>query len=312
LKFEVDGECMKKVIFMGTPAYADVILKRLIDDSEIEVALVLTQPDRPVGRKKILTAPPVKMTAQDNGIEVLQPESLKDEEIVKKIEAIGADLITVAAYGQLLPKSVLDIAPCINLHASILPKYRGASPIQQAILNGDEYSGVTAMLMDVGLDTGDMLGFKYIKTSQAPTLDLMMQQLSELAADLTIDVVKEFENLAPIPQLGALSSKCKKIKKQDGLVNFDSALELYRKYCGYFGWPGIFVEGGMKLYGVELLDSSSQNSAGEILAIEDESVVFACKVGSIKVEGLQPASKAKMSAKAYIMGKRLKVGDNLL
>ena len=303
---------MKKVVFMGTPAYADVILKRLIDDTDIEVLLVLTQPDRPVGRKKVLTAPPVKITAEENGIDVLQPESLKDEKIVKSIEAVGADLIIVAAYGQLLPKSVLDIAPCINLHASILPKYRGASPIQQAILNGDEYSGVTAMLMDIGLDTGDMLGYKFIKTFDAPRLDMMMQKLSELAADLTIDIVKEFENLAPIPQLGALSSKCKKIKKQDGLVNFDSALELYRKYCGYFGWPGIFAEGGIKLHGVELLESSSQNCVSEILDIEDEAVVIGCGIGSIKIKELQAPSKAKMSAKAYIMGKRLKVGDNLL
>ena len=303
---------MKKVIFMGTPAYADVILKRLIDDKDIEVVLVLTQPDRPVGRKKVLTAPPVKVTAQNSGIEVLQPESLKDEEIVKKIEVVAADLIVVAAYGQLLPKSVLDIAPCVNLHASILPKYRGASPIQQAILNGDEYSGVTAMLMDVGLDTGDILGYKFIKTSAAPTLDAMMQKLSELAADLTIDIVKEFDNLAPIPQLGAISSKCKKIKKQDGLVNFDSALKLYRKYCGYFGWPGIFVEGGMKLHGVELIEISSQNCVSEILSIEDEAVVIGCGVGSIKVKELQAPSKAKMSSKAYIMGKRLKVGDTLL
>ncbi len=303
---------MKKVIFMGTPAYADVILKRLIEDKSIEVVLVLTQPDRPVGRKKVLTPPPVKVRAQESGIEVLQPESLKDEKVVNSIKAVDVDLIIVAAYGQLLPKSVLDIAPCVNLHASILPMYRGASPIQQAILNGDEYSGVTAMLMDVGLDTGDMLGFKYIKTSQAPTLDLMMQKLSELASDLTIDIVKEFENLAPIPQLGAISSKCKKIKKQDGLVNFDSALKLYRKYCGYFGWPGIFIEGGMKLHGVELLESSSQNCVSQILSIEDEAIVIGCGVGSIKVKELQAPSKAKMGAKAYIMGKRLKVGDNLL
>jgi len=303
---------MKKIVFMGTPTYADIILKSLITDSDIEVALVLTQPDRPVGRKKILTAPPVKVTALENGIEVLQPESLKEEEIVKRIKEVGADLIIVAAYGQLLPKSVLDIAPCINLHASILPKYRGASPIQQALLNGDEYSGVTAMLMDIGLDTGDMLGYKFIKTSSAPTLDAMMQKLSELAADLTIDIVKEFENLAPIPQLGAISSKCKKIKKQDGLVNFNSALKLYRKYCGYFGWPGIFVEGGMKLHGVELLESSSRNCISQILSIEGEAIVIGCGVGSIKVKELQAPSKAKMAAKAYILGKRLKVGDNLL
>ena len=303
---------MKKVVYMGTPAYADVILKRLIDDSEIEVALVLTQPDRPVGRKRVLTPPPVKVTALNYGIEVLQPESLKDEEVVNSIKAVDADLIIVAAYGQLLPKSVLDIAPCINLHASILPMYRGASPIQQAILNGDEYSGVTAMLMDIGLDTGDMLGFKYIKTSNAPTLDVMMQSLSELAAELTLDVVKDFENLAPIPQLGAVSTKCKKIKKQDGLVNFDSALELYRKYCGYFGWPGIFVEGGMKLHGVKLLEEGSQNCVNQILSIENDTIVIGCGVGSLKINELQPQSKAKMSAKAYIMGKRLKVGDNLL
>ena len=303
---------MKKVVFMGTPAYADVILKSLIDDKEVEIELVLTQPDRPVGRKKILTPPLVKVTAQENAIEVLQPESLKDEQIVKSIKAVGADLIIVAAYGQLLPKSVLDIAPCINLHASILPKYRGASPIQQAILNGDEYSGVTAMLMDVGLDTGDMLGYKYIKTSDAPTLDAMMQKLSQLAADLTLDVIKEFESLAPIPQLGSASSKCKKIKKQDGLVNFDSALELYRKYCGYFGWPGIFIEGGMKLHGIKLLEEGGQNCVSQILSIEDEAIIIGCGVGSLEIKELQPPSKAKMNAKAYIMGKRLKVGDNLL
>jgi len=303
---------MKKIVFMGTPAYADVILKSLIDDNEVDVALVLTQPDRPVGRKKVLTPPPVKVTAADNNIEVLQPESLKDRDIINSIAAADADLIIVAAYGQLLPKEVLDIAPCINLHASILPKYRGASPIQQAILNGDEYSGVTAMLMDIGLDTGDMLGYKFIKTSDAQRLDIMMQRLSTLAAELTLDTIKEFENLSPIAQLDAVSSKCKKIKKQDGLVDFNSALMLYRKYCGYFGWPGVFVDGGMKLHGVELLEEGSQNCVNQILEINEDYIVVGCKEGSLKIAELQPVSKSKMSAKAYIMGKRLKVGDNLL
>jgi len=303
---------MKKIVFMGTPEYAKVILNSLILDKDVEVNLVLTQPDRPVGRKKVLTPPSVKVLAQENDISVLQPENLKDNAVVEKIKKATPDIIVVAAYGQLLPKDVLEIAPCINLHASILPMYRGASPIQQAILNGDEYSGVTAMLMDVGLDTGDMLGFKYVKTSEAPTLDLMMRKLSILAAELTTDVIKEYESLQPIKQLNSLSSKCKKIKKQDGLVDFSSAKKLYRKYCAYFGWPGIYLENGMKLHGVELVDTDCQNCVGELLEIKDEYIKVGCEIGSIKVQELQPKSKAKMDAKAYILGKRLKVGDNLL
>ena len=158
---------MIKVVYMGTPEYAKVILESLINHSEICVDLVLTQPDRPVGRKKVLTPPPVKVLAQKCDIEVLQPNSLKEDDIKDAIASKKPDFIVVAAFGMLLPKDILDIAPCINLHASILPKYRGASPIQQAILNGDEFSGVTAMLMDEGLDTGDMLGFKFIKTNRA-------------------------------------------------------------------------------------------------------------------------------------------------
>ena len=303
---------MINIVFMGTPNYAKVILEELIKDSEIKVSLVLTQPDRPVGRKKILTAPPVKELAQKHNLEVMQPLSLKDENIVKKIKEISPDFIIVAAFGQLLPKEVLDIAPCINLHASILPKYRGASPIQQALLNGDEYNGVTAMLMDEGLDTGDMLGFYFIKSKEAPTLNLMMDKLSHLAAKLTIDVVKNFDKLNPIKQLNAISSKCKKIKKEDGLVDFKDASKLYRKYCAYFGWPGVYLDSGLKIFGVELLDRDSINNEGEILEIDDEHIIVACKKGVLKIRELQPKSKARMSAKAYILGKRLKVGDTLL
>jgi len=303
---------MVNIVYMGTPLYAKVILEALIEDKGIDVSLVLTQPDRPVGRKKILTPPPVKELALIHNIEVKQPDSLKNIDIIEAIKDKKPDIIIVAAYGQLLPKDVLDIAPCINLHASILPKYRGASPIQQAILNGDEYSGVTAMLMDEGLDTGDILGFKFIKTQEAPTLNLMMEKLSYLAAKLTIDVIKNFNNINPLPQLNGVSSKCKKIKKEDGLVDFSDAKLLYRKYCGYFGWPGVYLDNGMKLHGVELVDNNSQNCVGEILEINEQYIIVACKKGKLKIKELQPKSKAKMSAKAYTLGKRLKVGDNLL
>jgi len=302
---------MINIVYMGTPQYAKIILEKLIQESDIDINLVLTQPDRPVGRKKILTPPPVKELALANNIEVLQPNRLKDDGVKEAIIKKKPDFIIVAAFGQLLPKEILDIAPCINLHASILPKYRGASPIQQAILNKDEYSGVTAMLMDEGLDTGDMLAFNYIKTKEAPTLNLMMDKLSYLAADLTIDVIKEYNNILPIKQLGALSSKCSKIKKDDGLVDFNSAQDLYTKYCAYFGWPGVFLESGLKLHGVNLVDNLSQNNYGEILEINKESITIGCKIGSIRVKELQPKSKSKMSAKAYILGKRLNVGDKI-
>lgn len=300
------------IVYMGTPEYAVVILEKVLQESDIDVDLVLSQPDRPVGRKRVLTAPPVKELAVAHNIEVLQPQSLKDEEVVSQIKQHNPDFIIVAAYGQLLPKEVLDIAPCINLHASILPLYRGASPIQQALLNGDEYSGVTAMLMEEGLDTGPILGFKYIKTADAPRLDIMTKRLSTMAADLTLEVLKEYENLAPIQQLDAVSSKCKKIKKTDGLANFNSAKVLYAKASAFFGWPGVYLESGLKLHDIELQESTKEYRAGEILGIEGDAIVVGCKSGAVKIHSLQPQSKAKMSAKAYILGKRLSVGDRLL
>ena len=306
------GEKVIRVVYMGTPDYARVILERLLIESDIDVELVLTQPDRPVGRKKIMTPPPVKELAHDKGIEVLQPLTLKESAIVAAIKEKNPDFIVVAAYGQLLPKEVLDIAPCINLHASILPKYRGASPIQQALLNGDEYSGVTAMLMEEGLDTGAILGFRFIKSSEAQRLDLMTQKLSIMAAELTVRVLKRFDKLQPIEQLGAIASKCKKIKREDGLVDLSSAKSVAQKGAAFFGWPGLFLENGMKLHGVTLVSENEEYRKGEIVAIEDEAVILGCAKGSLRIEQLQAKSKAKMSAKAYLAGKRLKVGDTLL
>ena len=154
-----------RVVFMGTPDYATRILKRLIATDGIEVVLLVTQPDKPVGRKQIMTPPDTKryLLEKASGIEIFQPRTLRDPESIEKIKAADADFIVVAAFGQILPKAVLDLAPCINLHASLLPRYRGASPIQAAILHRDLYSGVTAMLMDEGLDTGAMLGWSYQK-----------------------------------------------------------------------------------------------------------------------------------------------------
>ncbi|MCK4441897.1 MAG: methionyl-tRNA formyltransferase, partial [Sulfurovaceae bacterium] len=234
---------------MGTPHYAKEILETLINNSDIEIPLVLTQPDRPVGRKKELKAPEVKLLSLDYNLKVLQPEKLTEDGIYEAIVEAKPDFIIVAAFGQLLPKNILDIAPCINLHASLLPQYRGASPVQQSLLNGDKFTGVTAMLMEEGLDSGDILGYRYFKIPQTMTLPELMQRLSDDACILTTKILEKFDTINPMPQTRAVATHCKKIKKSDGEVSFDSAIELYNKYRAFLGWPGIFASNGTKILG---------------------------------------------------------------
>jgi len=301
-----------KVIFMGTPSYATTILKELLDDSDIEVIALFTQEDKPVGRKQIITPPDTKkyLLENDFDIPIYQPKKLRDSESQTIIKELNPDFIVVAAYGQILPKQILSIAPCINLHASILPKYRGASPIQDAIKNADEFSGVTAMLMDEGLDTGDILAISYlgIRGLNAPEL---FEELSKLASDLTVDVLKRYHDIEPLKQNKLLATHCKKIKKQDGLVVFDNAKDLYAKYLAYFYWPNVFLESGLKLKQIDLNEDKSTNKSGEILSIEDDFIVVGCNKGSLKVFRVQPASKKEMFIGDYLRGKRLTVGDTL-
>ena len=297
---------------MGTPHYAKEILNTLIEAEDMEVTLVLTQPDRPVGRKKVLTPAPVKVLALEYGIEVLQPNRLSDEGIENAIRAMSPDFIIVAAFGQLLPKSILDIAPCINLHASLLPQYRGASPVQQSLLNGDKKTGVTSMLMEEGLDTGDILEKVEFAIPDNMRLHALMQQLTNDACELTLSTVRKFDTITPRKQDESQATLCKKIKKSDGEINFEDAVAIYNKYRAFEGWPGIFASNGTKFDGVSLADRESLNNASEILAFEDDSVIVGCSRGSLKIEILQPASKKAMTAKAYSVGRGLKIGHTLI
>jgi len=301
-----------KIVYMGTPYYAREILHALIDAEDMEVGLVLTQPDRPVGRKKVLTPPPVKELATEHGIRVLQPHRLSEEGIREVIKAAAPDYIIVAAFGQILPRSILDIAPCINLHASLLPQYRGASPVQQSLLNGDEKTGVTSMLMEEGLDTGDMLLKREFFIPVEMRLHGLMSQLTEDAAGLTLETVRQFDQIVPIPQKESQATLCKKIRKSDGEIDFEDAVVIYNKYRAFEGWPGIFASNGTKFDGLSLLDSESRNNAFEILGFEEESVLVACSKGTLKIGKIQPVSKKPMSAKAYCVGRGLKVGNPLL
>jgi len=306
---------MKKIyniVYMGTPHYAKEILSKLIEAKDINLTLVLTQPDRPVGRKKVLTPPPVKDLALIHNIEVLQPERLTNDGIKDSIESANPDFIIVAAFGQILPKNILDIAPCINLHASILPQYRGASPVQQSLLNGDEKSGVTSMLMEEGLDTGDILEIKEFNIPTNMRLKALTEQLTQDACDLTLSTIRNFSNIKPQKQDDSKATLCKKIKKIDGELEFDDASIIYNKYRAFEGWPGIFANNGTKFDSVTLVETTSNNEAYTILNFNDDSVIVGCKKGSLKIGSLQPASKKAMSAKAYCVGRGLKVGSTLL
>jgi methionyl-tRNA formyltransferase len=301
-----------KIVYMGTPHYAREILKSLIKADDMDVSLVLTQPDRPVGRKKVLTPPPVKVLAEEYDIKVLQPNRLSDDGIQEAIRDVKPDFIIVAAFGQILPKSILDIAPCINLHASLLPQYRGASPVQQSLLNGDEKTGVTSMLMEEGLDTGDILEKVEFVIPEEMRLHALMQQLTENACELTLSTICNFENIKPKRQDEDEATLCKKIKKSDGEIDFENAVLIYNKYRAFEGWPGIFASNGTKFDGLALADREKKYKRYEILSFEEESVIVGCSKGSLKIESLQPASKKAMSAKAYCVGRGLKIGDNII
>jgi len=297
---------------MGTPDYASAILETLIKDTEVNVLSVYTQPDKPVGRKKVLTPPIVKRVALEHGIEVHQPLNLRGSETEEEIKALGPDYIVVAAYGQILPKNILDIAPCINLHASILPQYRGASPIQQSLLNGDKETGVTAMLMDVGLDTGDILKISKLNIPDDMMVEELFSALTDLAADLTLDVLKNFKQITPQVQDDSAASHCSKISKENGLVIFDDAQKLYNKYRAFTPWPGIYLESGLKLKEISLASAEGEHSAGEILDVGKNFITVGCQKGSLKILRVQPPSKKEMDMQAYLNGKRLERADTLV
>lgn len=303
---------MIRIIFMGTPEYAAQICKTLIDDSLIDVVAVYTQPDKPVGRKAIMTPPIVKVLAQESNIPVFQPIKLRDKEVVEELLTIECDMIIVAAYGQILPKSILEHAPCVNLHASILPQYRGASPIQQSLLNNDIQSGVTAMWMDEGLDTGAIIKISTLTISDDEMVESLYERLTKLACELTLDVVHNWDQKSCSIQNESGATHCTKITKLNGLITFDNANNIFNRYRAFTPWPGIYLESGLKLKQIALNESQSHGTAGEIIAVDDECVTVQCEKGSLKLFKVQAPSKQETSTVAYLNGKRLGCGNTLV
>ena len=299
-----------RAIYMGTPAYAATILSDLLTADTLEMVLVVTQPDRPVGRKGVLTPPPVKQVAQQAGLDLAQPERL--DEIVDRIASLKPDLIVVAAYGQILSSAVLSIAPCYNLHASLLPAHRGAAPVQASLLRQEPLTGMTLMQMEKGLDTGPMLAFNLIATAGHQAASLT-EQLEQSGASLLLSALKRYDRLRPLRQHSCDANLVRKVKKQDGATDFKrSSQELCSRFRAYTPWPGLFLESGLVLVALKPGRAEGRFAPGEILAIQAEAIEVGTLQGSVWIERLQAPSKKPVAAASYLNGKRLGVGDTLV
>lgn len=301
-----------KIIYMGTPDFAVPALKALAN-SEHTVCAVFTQPDKPRGRKMIMTPPDVKVCAQELDIPVYQPQSMKSEEALEIINNYDPDVIIVAAYGQIIPKTVLD-APkygCVNIHGSLLPKYRGASPIQQSVLNGDKITGVTTMLMDVGIDTGDILLTKETEIGENETSGELFDRLADLGGELILETLKALEEgtVTPVKQDESLSSHTSKIDKSLCPIDFTkSADEVHNKVRGLNPWPVATTKicgKNVKVYSTKLCEKSGK--CGHVISTKP--LIVACGEGSVEICEIQPEGKKRMSTEAFLAGHKIEIGD---
>ena len=305
-----------KIIFMGTPDFAAASLEALID-SRHEIQAVVTQPDKPKGRKGELTPSPVKVVAEEKGIKVYQPLKVRDEEFVETLRAYNPDVIVVVAFGQIIPLSILKMPKfgCVNIHGSLLPKYRGAAPIQWAVLDGEKETGITTILMDEGIDTGDILLKKTIKIDTYETSGSLFDKLMALGAETILETLDELEkgSLTPIKQGENPTAYAKMLTKAMGLIDFTkSAKELDCFVRGMDPWPSAYtlLSGKtLKLWKVRPVEGSGK--AGSVIDIGKESFTIACGEGAIEVLEVQLEGKKRMSAGDFLKGSTLNIGQEL-
>jgi methionyl-tRNA formyltransferase len=298
---------MTTVVFMGSPDFSLPTLRAL--SNTYEVVGVVTQPDRASGRGRELKAPPVKLLALELGIPVIQPEKLRQPDAMEQLRAWNPDLIVVAAFGQILRKEVLDLprSGCINVHASLLPRWRGAAPINAAILHGDEGTGVTIMVMDVGVDTGPMLSQRPIRLVRDETAESAFEKLSRLGAELLLETLPDYLSgkLLPIPQPEEGVTYAPMIKKEEGRLDFTQDVEaLERRVRAFNPWPGAFMDFDgslLKIHRARVEVGLAE--AGQRLVVHDQPAVGAGG-GILVLEEVQPAGKKTMSGKAFLAGAR--------
>ena len=307
-----------KIIYMGTPDFAVEPLKALIENGH-EVLLVVTQPDKQKGRGKAIAMSPVKECALSYDIPVFQPDKIRQEECVNKLKEYDADIYVVAAFGQILSEEILNIAKygCINIHASLLPKLRGAAPIQWSILNGDEYTGVTIQQMAKGVDTGDILSVKELKITDEDTGEGLFDKLMYLGADLLIETLPKIEDgsITPIPQDESLATHASKITKEMGEINFDNDARFIERYVrGLNSWPSAYTYLNNKVLKIwkskvindDLSDNDIPN--GTIIKVNKDSIIVKTGNGNLAVYELQLEGKKRMNVHDFLLGYKLEEG----
>lgn len=299
-----------RILFMGTPDFAVSSLEAIVA-AGYQVAGVVTQPDRPVGRKQVLTPPPVKVAAERHGLPVLQPEKIKQESALQEILALAPDLIVTAAYGQILPNALLEQPRlgCINVHASLLPKYRGGAPIHKCIVEGEKETGVTIMYMVEALDAGDMLAKVTVPIGERDTVGILHDKLAEAGARLLVDTLPRLiaGELEPVPQNHAEATYAPNIKREDERIDWTrSAEQIYNQVRGLNPWPVAFTtcQGKVwKIWWVEKQELSGQHGVpGTVLRRDADGLTVACGTGTVTITELQPEGKKRMSMRDFLQG----------
>lgn len=309
-----------RIIFMGTPELAAVSLEALRREPAVEIVAVVTQPDRPKGRDLKLQPSPVKAIALRAGLPVLQPEKARDEKFIAELRRWQPDLVAVAAFGQILPKSILELPRfgCLNVHTSLLPKYRGAAPIQWAILNDEIETGVTIMKMDAGLDTGDILTQQATPIRPEDNAETLHDRLAQLGAALLVQTIPDYVagKIQPRPQVAGQATHAPKIKKEDGRIDWRlPARVIWNRVRAFTPWPGAFTflpaqpsrSAGLKIWQAEVL--SQKGGPGEILSANKSGIVIGCGQDALRVTMLQREGGRKMSAQEFLAGHPLGAGQ---
>ena len=303
---------------MGTPDFSVGALEKIIEAGH-EVTLVVTQPDKEKGSGKELAFSPVKECALRHNIPVFQPVKIRLPENVEELKKYEADVFVVAAFGQILSKEILDMPRfgCINIHASLLPKYRGASPIAWSILNGDKETGVTIMQMNEGMDTGDILLQKAIAIDKKETTEGLFDKLMDLGAEMIVEALDKLSKgeLTATPQDESLASKVGKMDKTFGLIDWNEAADVIeRKIRGLYSWPSAytFLNGKrLKIYNGDVVSPDNTAKPGSIIAVDKESFTVSTGDKALKISDVQIEGKRRMNVKEFLLGNAISVGDTL-
>ena len=309
-----------RIVFMGTPDFAVGSLKALAEAGKYEIVSVITQPDRPKGRGRQMLMTPVKEYALSQGYEVHQPQRVKTPEFVAQLREMNPDLIVVAAFGQLLSQEILSMPKygCINVHASLLPKYRGAAPIHYAIMQGEKESGVTIMQMDIGMDTGDMIKKVVVPIGENMTMGELHDELKVKGAELLLEVIDDIDagKAMPEKQNEAEATYASLLKRDMERIDWSkAAADIHNLIRGFNPAPGAFTKlpdgKNLKIWGSRLTDKTATAESGTVVEATKHSFFVACGDGVLEISEVQPESKKRMAAQVFINGRGVQVGDVL-